>query len=109
MQLSNVAMLAMGYSNPYKGLEIIDIRNENEYVEIARYRAIKDSINQTAIRLNRCHVILENTAEKYFPYARLPAYKKRYQSLVLVVRRNNLMTLHAIVREYRNVKELTIK
>lgn len=99
MNISEDTMQAMGYSNPYSGFEIVDIREDgNLSLSNKRYHMVIDSINQTAIRLDRRAAILENVAEKHFPYDLIPYYRERYQSIVMVIRPNNLITLLAICK-----------
>lgn len=109
MNLSENDMQTMGYSNPYAGFEIVDIREDgNLSLSTKRYHMVIDSINQTAIRLDRCAVILENIAEKYFPYDLIGYYRERYQSIVMVIRPDNLITLLAICKVKRPGAVLTL-
>lgn len=110
MNISDKDMQAMGYSNPFAGFEVVDIRLPNdEPTETARYSALLDSMNKTALRINRQLVILENTAEKYFPYDLIPYYRQRYQCIVMVIRCGALITMFALRKESTPGQVLTIE
>lgn len=88
-------------------IDVIDLRSDDLQLEKRRWKVLNDSLNQTAIRMKRQRVILENVEHKYFPYVLLPRYRSMYQNLVLIIRTKNLLTLYAMRKEY-HIGEVTL-